>query len=303
MDDGDGAAIPRRHVTELADFFTAHDRWLFGHACVRTQGDRELAADLVQDTFEAAAVAWAVLRGHPSGRQQAWLLSTLAHKDISALRRNAAFRRRQPITRAVASQGRATRNLVHLAQAIGEIAVVQRRLLRELGREPTPEELAPSSARAETEPAHPSRQPGTLQGPSASLRAVRHDLDIGVNGLNRETQAEDLGRRRRLRRRLAQAGRRLARAGPSRQPLGTSVGRRRGVGLYRDAQSPGELLLGLGKVLGPKLPLADVGGQGTHCHLPGGDVVCGGPLGQFRCTFGQGSPDRGWLVSLSLDNG
>jgi RNA polymerase sigma factor (sigma-70 family) len=96
VDDVGETALPRHHVNELADFFAAHDRWLFGHACVRTQGDRDLAADLVQDTFEAAATAWAVLRGHPSGRQRAWLLGTLAHKDISDLRRKAAFRRRHP---------------------------------------------------------------------------------------------------------------------------------------------------------------------------------------------------------------
>jgi RNA polymerase sigma factor (sigma-70 family) len=96
MGDADEAAIPRDQVRELADFFAAHDRWLFGHACVRTQGDRELAADLVQDTFEAAAMAWSLLREHPVDRQRAWLLGTLAHKDISDLRRRTAFRRRQP---------------------------------------------------------------------------------------------------------------------------------------------------------------------------------------------------------------
>jgi DNA-directed RNA polymerase specialized sigma24 family protein len=63
---------------------------------VRTRGDRELAADLVQDTFEAAARSWATLRGHADGRQRAWLLSTLANKDISDFRRKEAFRRRQP---------------------------------------------------------------------------------------------------------------------------------------------------------------------------------------------------------------
>jgi RNA polymerase sigma-70 factor, ECF subfamily len=94
MGDAGEAAIPRHHVKELADFFAAHDRWLFGHACVRTQGDRELAADLVQDTFEAAALGWAALREHP-GDRRAWLLGTLAHKDISDLRRRAAFRRKQ----------------------------------------------------------------------------------------------------------------------------------------------------------------------------------------------------------------
>jgi RNA polymerase sigma factor (sigma-70 family) len=94
MDDSGEARIPRCHVAELSCFFAAHDRWLFGHACVRTRGDRELAADLVQDTFEAAARAWAVLRERASGRQRAWLLGALAKKDISDFRRREAFRRR-----------------------------------------------------------------------------------------------------------------------------------------------------------------------------------------------------------------
>jgi DNA-directed RNA polymerase specialized sigma24 family protein len=96
MDDSGEPRIPQRHVAELSALFAAHDRWLFGHACVRTRGDRELAADLVQDTFEAAARAWATLRGHAEGRQRAWLLGTLANKDISDFRRKQAFRRRQP---------------------------------------------------------------------------------------------------------------------------------------------------------------------------------------------------------------
>lgn len=100
MDDAGECPIPGHHVSELSGFFVAHDQWLFGHACVRTRGDRDLAADLVQDTFEAAAVAWSVLREHPSGRQRAWLLATLAHKDISGLRRKAALRRREPEIRA-----------------------------------------------------------------------------------------------------------------------------------------------------------------------------------------------------------
>jgi RNA polymerase sigma factor (sigma-70 family) len=96
MDDSGEARIPQRHVAELSSFFAAHDGWLFGHACVRTHGDRELAADLVQDTFEAATRAWAALRGHAAGRQRAWLLGTLVNKDISDFRRKEAFRRRQP---------------------------------------------------------------------------------------------------------------------------------------------------------------------------------------------------------------
>lgn len=54
----------------------------------------------------------------------------------------AAWWIRQAMARAVAGQTRTTRIPVHMATAIAEIAVVQRRLFQELGREPTPEELA-----------------------------------------------------------------------------------------------------------------------------------------------------------------
>jgi RNA polymerase sigma-70 factor, ECF subfamily len=122
MDDGGEVRIPGWHVAELTDFFAAHDRWLFGHACTRTRGDRELAEDLVQDTFEAAARAWDVLRGHTGSRQRAWLLSTLAHKDISAFRHREAFRRRQPDIHAryqptVADTEAAALNAIALARA------------------------------------------------------------------------------------------------------------------------------------------------------------------------------------------
>jgi RNA polymerase sigma factor (sigma-70 family) len=96
MDGDGGARIAQCHVAELSGFFSAHDQWLFGHACLRTRGDREFAADLMQDTFEAAARAWMMLRGRTTAQQRAWLLATLANKDISELRRNQAFRRKQP---------------------------------------------------------------------------------------------------------------------------------------------------------------------------------------------------------------
>src|SRR5579863_5328978 len=87
MDGSGEARLPQRHVTELSSFFAAHDRWLSGHAFLRTRGDRELAADLVQDTFEAAARTWTTLRGRAADRQRAWLLGTLTNKDVSAFRR------------------------------------------------------------------------------------------------------------------------------------------------------------------------------------------------------------------------
>ena len=49
---------------------------------------------------------------------------------------------RQAITRAVADQARTIRLPVHMVEAINKLARVQRQMLQDLGREPTPEELA-----------------------------------------------------------------------------------------------------------------------------------------------------------------
>ena len=49
---------------------------------------------------------------------------------------------RQAITRAMADQARTIRLPVHIVEAIGRLARVQRQLMQDLGREPTPEELA-----------------------------------------------------------------------------------------------------------------------------------------------------------------
>lgn len=100
--DYDDRKIPEHYAAEVACFYEAHARWLFGHARLRARRDRELpaarelAADLVQDTFEAAARAWETVRGLAPAQQRAWLRTTLAHKETSHFRRRAAFRRRQP---------------------------------------------------------------------------------------------------------------------------------------------------------------------------------------------------------------
>ena len=101
MDDDD-RKIREQYAAELASFYEAYARWLFGHACLRTQRDRELAAtrelaaDLVQDTFEAAARDWETVRSLAPGQQRAWLRNTLSHKDTDQFRRRAALRRKQP---------------------------------------------------------------------------------------------------------------------------------------------------------------------------------------------------------------
>jgi RNA polymerase primary sigma factor len=49
---------------------------------------------------------------------------------------------RQAITRAMADQARTIRKPVHVVEMINKLGRIQRRLLQDLGREPTPEELA-----------------------------------------------------------------------------------------------------------------------------------------------------------------
>src|SRR5581483_4345881 len=49
---------------------------------------------------------------------------------------------RQAITRAMADQARTIRVPAHIAEVISKLARVRRQLLQDLGREPTPEELA-----------------------------------------------------------------------------------------------------------------------------------------------------------------
>jgi RNA polymerase sigma-70 factor (ECF subfamily) len=94
MGDGD-AKIPRRYRAALTCFFEANDRWLYGHACLRIK-DHELAADLVQETFLAAALDWKTVRKLTEEQQRAWLCRTLAHKDVSDLRRRRTFTGKLP---------------------------------------------------------------------------------------------------------------------------------------------------------------------------------------------------------------
>ena len=95
---------------------------------------------------------------------------------------------RQAITRAMADQARTIRIPVHMVEVINKLARVQRQMLQDLGREPTPEELAreldmtPGEGRrgAEVRPradlaAHPSRRGRGLRvrRPDRGLRSGR----------------------------------------------------------------------------------------------------------------------------------
>jgi RNA polymerase sigma-70 factor (ECF subfamily) len=93
---GDDHRITPHDAAELAACFKAHASRLFGHASVLARGDRTLADDLVQATFEAAAQAWQTLRGLAEEQLRGWLRSTLANIAASGFRREAAFLDRLP---------------------------------------------------------------------------------------------------------------------------------------------------------------------------------------------------------------
>jgi RNA polymerase sigma-70 factor (ECF subfamily) len=93
---GDDHKITPHDAAELAACFRAHASRLFGHACVLARGDRALADDLVQATFEAAARVWQTLRGLAEEQLRGWLRSTLANIAASSFRREAAFGDRRP---------------------------------------------------------------------------------------------------------------------------------------------------------------------------------------------------------------
>lgn len=93
---GDDHRITPHDAAELGACFKAHASRLFGQACVLARGDRALADDLVQATFEAAARVWQTLRGLAEEQLRGWLRSTLANIAASGFRREAAFRDRLP---------------------------------------------------------------------------------------------------------------------------------------------------------------------------------------------------------------
>ena len=90
---GDERITPH-DADELSRCFAAHARELFGYACVLVRGDRALAEDLVQNTFEAAGRDWRVLGDLAVEQRRQWLRSTLGYIAASGFRREAAFRDR-----------------------------------------------------------------------------------------------------------------------------------------------------------------------------------------------------------------
>jgi RNA polymerase primary sigma factor len=93
---------------------------------------------------------------------------------------------RQAITRAMAEQSRTIRLPVHMAEAVSTLARVQRQLLQDLGREPTPEELAAEldmTPQKLTEVQKHAREPISLHTP------LGEDGDSELGDLIEDTQA------------------------------------------------------------------------------------------------------------------
>jgi RNA polymerase sigma-70 factor (ECF subfamily) len=88
--------ISAQEAQELAGCFTADSPGLFGYACTLTRGDRAQADDLVQAAFEAAGRSWPTLRGLTESQRRGWLRTTLTNIEVSAFRREKAFRDRMP---------------------------------------------------------------------------------------------------------------------------------------------------------------------------------------------------------------
>ena len=78
--------IPPHDARELADYFSAHARNLFGYACVLARGDQALAGDLVQAAFEAGCRTWQVVRALDEEQRGIWLRSTVATIALTGFR-------------------------------------------------------------------------------------------------------------------------------------------------------------------------------------------------------------------------
>jgi len=80
---------------ELSGCFTAHAAKLFGYASWLARGETQLAEDLVQTTFQAAAQNWQVLRTLNEGQRKQWLRTTIRNQAVTAFRHAAVSRDHQ----------------------------------------------------------------------------------------------------------------------------------------------------------------------------------------------------------------
>jgi RNA polymerase sigma factor (sigma-70 family) len=80
---------------ELSGCFTAHAPKLFGYANWLTRGETQLAEDLVQTAFQAAAQNWQVLRTLTEEQRKQRLRTTIRNQSVSAFRHAAISRDHQ----------------------------------------------------------------------------------------------------------------------------------------------------------------------------------------------------------------
>ncbi len=77
--------ISAEAAAEVVRLMVEESAALFRRSLRATNGDWEEAEDLVQETFQAAALNWAKLRRWPRSRQRAWLFRVLINKAIESL--------------------------------------------------------------------------------------------------------------------------------------------------------------------------------------------------------------------------
>ncbi|MFZ0493118.1 MAG: RNA polymerase sigma factor RpoD [Acidimicrobiia bacterium] len=94
---------------------------------------------------------------------------------------------RQSVTRALADQGRTIRVPVHMVETINKLSRVQRRLLQELGREPTIKEIA---AELEVEPDRVSELRRIAQDPVSLETPLGEEEDSTLGDFVQDPEAE-----------------------------------------------------------------------------------------------------------------
>ncbi|MGW1716118.1 RNA polymerase sigma factor [Streptomyces sp. NPDC002156] len=87
--------IPREWRAELERCHRDHARRLFGHVLLFTQRDKQTTEDVVQETFQAAAVNWGRIRQLEPGSLAGWLFGTASNIAIDHFRSNERARRHQ----------------------------------------------------------------------------------------------------------------------------------------------------------------------------------------------------------------
>jgi RNA polymerase sigma-70 factor, ECF subfamily len=80
--------IPPQDAAEVAALYLAEASALSRRALVLRQGDRQSAEDIVQQTFEAAAMGWQEVRRLSADERRKWLFRVLERRGIDTWRRD-----------------------------------------------------------------------------------------------------------------------------------------------------------------------------------------------------------------------